>query len=201
MVRFAVVPVAYVYLGRDDKVLLQRRQNTGYMDDMWVAGAAGHIELGETAAGTAVREAGEELGVQLDSAALRPVTIMQRTDRTANPREQCADWFFTVATWSGEPAALETNKCAAIAWFSLANLPDEIPEYERVVPDGLAAGTRISSRASVSGEEGLVRSAHDLSMMSGVTIVDQDGSDDGVSRVQCSRRATLGDCGCAMIPG
>lgn len=138
--RFSVVPAAYVYLRRDDQVLLQRRQNTGYMDGMWVAGAAGHIELGETAADTAVREAGEELGVQLRSAALRPVTIMQRTDRTANPREQRADWFFTVTAWSGEPAAMEKNKCAEISWFSLANLPDSIPEYERVVLDGLATG-------------------------------------------------------------
>jgi hypothetical protein len=40
--RFSVVPAAYVYLSRGDQVLLQRRQNTGYMDGMWVAGAAGH---------------------------------------------------------------------------------------------------------------------------------------------------------------
>ncbi|WP_245544781.1 NUDIX domain-containing protein [Mobilicoccus pelagius] len=60
---FALVPASYVYLLRGDEVLLQRRQNTGYMDSHWVAGAAGHIEPGETARHAAVREALEEIGV------------------------------------------------------------------------------------------------------------------------------------------
>ena len=35
--------------GDGDEVLLQLRQNTGYMDDHWAAAAAGHVERGETA--------------------------------------------------------------------------------------------------------------------------------------------------------
>ena len=46
--RFRVVPAAYVFLLRPgpdgDEVLLQRRRNTGYMDDHWAAAAAGHVE-------------------------------------------------------------------------------------------------------------------------------------------------------------
>ena len=45
------------------EVLLQLRQNTGYMDDHWAAAAAGHVERGETAYDAARREALEELGV------------------------------------------------------------------------------------------------------------------------------------------
>ena len=59
---FALVPASYVLLLRGPEVLLQRRQNTGYMDGFWVAGAAGHVEPGETARHAAVREAREELG-------------------------------------------------------------------------------------------------------------------------------------------
>jgi 8-oxo-dGTP diphosphatase len=64
---FVVVPASYVYLLRDGiggpEVLLQLRQNTGYMDGHWAAAAAGHVERGETAYDTARREAVEELGV------------------------------------------------------------------------------------------------------------------------------------------
>src|SRR5699024_1563687 len=77
--RFAVVPAAYVYLRRGDDVLLQRRQNTGYMDGTWAAAAAGHVELGETAAAAGAREAAEELDITIPQAALTPLTVMQRT--------------------------------------------------------------------------------------------------------------------------
>ena len=126
---------------REGQVLLQRRRNTGYLDRMWVAGAAGHIEFGETATAAAVREASEELGVRLDPADLRAVTIMQRTDGTANPAEQRADWFFTATDWSGEPRVMEPHKCDAVAWFPLADLPDAIPAYERLVLEGIASHT------------------------------------------------------------
>ena len=76
--RFVVVPAAYVFCLREGaggtegaqglEVLLQLRQNTGYMDGHWAAGAAGHVERGETAYDAARREACEELG--LDDIAL-----------------------------------------------------------------------------------------------------------------------------------
>ena len=47
--RFVVVPASYVFFLRDDRVLLQLRQGTGFMDDHWAAAAAGHVEKGETA--------------------------------------------------------------------------------------------------------------------------------------------------------
>ena len=67
-----IIPAAYVYLIRGRQVLLQQRRNTGYLQGMWVAGAAGHIELGEAAVATAVREAAEEIGVLLRPTDLQP---------------------------------------------------------------------------------------------------------------------------------
>jgi 8-oxo-dGTP diphosphatase len=114
------------------------------MDGMWVAGVAGHIEFGETAVSAVAREAGDELGIQLDPGSLQPATIMQRTDGTANPNEQRASWFFTATVWSGVPAVMEAHKCARIAWFFLANLPEPIPDYERLVLDGFASGNLVA---------------------------------------------------------
>lgn len=80
---FALIPASYVYLVRDDQVLLQRRANTGYMDGHWVAGAAGHVEAAESAREAAVREAYEELGVRIDAEDLELITVIQRRNGDA----------------------------------------------------------------------------------------------------------------------
>lgn len=139
--RFAVIPASYVYLLRDGargtEVLLQLRQNTGYMDQHWAAAAAGHVEQGETAFGAAQREATEELGISdID---LTFVTSMQRTQGGA-PIEERIDFFFTARAWSDEPAIIEPEKCAAIEWFPLDAFPDPVVPHELQVLQAIAAG-------------------------------------------------------------
>jgi 8-oxo-dGTP diphosphatase len=139
--RFRVVPAAYVFLLRPapdgDAVLLQRRRNTGYMDDHWAAAAAGHVERGETAYDAAHREAREEIGVE--GLVLDFVTSMQRTQH-ADPIDERIDFFFTAREWSGEPRIIEPAKCAALDWFPLSALPDPVVPHERVVLDRLGTG-------------------------------------------------------------
>ena len=91
---FALIPAAYVFLVDDDRVLLQMREGTGYYDGWWAASAAGHVEFGETVMAGAVREVLEELGVEVDEAALEPITAMHRTAPTGLPVDQRLDVFF-----------------------------------------------------------------------------------------------------------
>jgi len=139
--RFRVVPAAYVFLLRPgsggDEVLLQRRRNTGYMDDHWAAAAAGHVERGETAYDAAHREALEEIGV--DGLALEFVTSMQRTQH-ADAIDERIDFFFTARAWSGEPRIVEPAKCAALDWFPLTALPEPVVPHERMVLTRLGVG-------------------------------------------------------------
>jgi len=137
---FALVPASYVYLRRGDEVLLQLRQNTGYMDGRWAAAAAGHVELGETGPATAQREAREELGIDLDDGDLAFLTTLLRTDGSATPREQRVEFFFTVSTWRGVPHVCEPRKCAALEWYPLTALPDAMPPHERFVLTQWAKG-------------------------------------------------------------
>jgi 8-oxo-dGTP pyrophosphatase MutT (NUDIX family) len=140
--RFVVVPAAYVFLLRDGvtgpEVLLQLRQNTGFMDDHWAAAAAGHVERGETAYAAARREAVEEIAVS--DLALEFVTSMQRT-RGGEPIDERIDFFFTARSWLGEPRIVEPEKSADLRWFPLDALPDPVVPHERQVLESLRTGT------------------------------------------------------------
>jgi len=142
--RFRVVPASYVFLLRDgstpggDEVLLQLRQNTGYMDAHWAAAAAGHVERGETAYDAVRREAREEIGVELGDD-LTFVTSMQRTQH-AEPIDERIDFFFTCRSWTGEPRIVEPHKSAGMRWFALGALPDPVVPHELFVLERLGTG-------------------------------------------------------------
>ena len=139
--RFRVVPAAYVVLRRGDDVLLQLRQNTGFMDDHWAMAAAGHVEADESVFAAAVREAREEVGIEIDPTDLVGLTGMHRSGRTGDPIDERVDWFFECRRWQGEPALQEHDKAAALDWFPLRELPDPVVPHERYVLEHLAAGT------------------------------------------------------------
>ena len=141
-----VVPAAYVYLlrtppgrevGAHTEVLLQLRQNTGFRDGFWAAGAAGHLDQGETPHTAAARETTEELG--LHDVALEPLAAMARTG-DGDPLDERVDYFFTARSWSGEPRILEPRKCAELRWCRLDALPDPTVPHEAHVLGLLAAG-------------------------------------------------------------
>jgi 8-oxo-dGTP pyrophosphatase MutT (NUDIX family) len=139
--RFVVVPAAYVFLlrpGADDtEVLLQRRGDVPFMAGHWAAGAAGHVELSETAYDAATREALEELG--LTDVDLTFLTSMQRTAH-GKAIDERVDFFFTARAWSGEPRIMEAAKATDLGWFPLGALPEPMVPHEARVLGLLARG-------------------------------------------------------------
>ena len=140
-VRFQVVPAAYVVLRRADEVLLQLRRGTGYMDGYWACAAAGHVERGESVVAAAVREAREELGIDVAAADLLGLTGMHRTNGTGDPIDERVDWFFQCTRWTGVPVLQEPDKAADLRWFALDALPDPVVPHERAVLDALVSGS------------------------------------------------------------
>jgi 8-oxo-dGTP pyrophosphatase MutT (NUDIX family) len=141
--RFVVVPASYVFLVREEageqRVLLQLRRGTGYMDDHWAAAAAGHVEQGESVFEAAAREAFEELGV--GDLELTPLCAMHRTGRTGDPIDERVDYFLLARSWSGQPRVVEPDKCADLRWFDLDDLPTPVVPHELEVIEGLRDGT------------------------------------------------------------
>lgn len=139
MDRFRVVPAAYVVLRRDDHVLLMKRANTGYMDGFWAL-VAGHVEEGESVYAAAVREAREEVGVELAAEDLTPLCGMHRTGGNGEWIDERADFFFAATRWRGEPERREPDKAGDLGWFRLDALPDPVVPHELVVLEGLRKG-------------------------------------------------------------
>jgi 8-oxo-dGTP diphosphatase len=142
--RFVVVPAVYVYLLRPAptpggrEVLLQLRQNTGFMDEHWAAAVAGHVEKGESVYDAGRREAAEEVGVT--DLELAPWCAMQRT-ASGDPIDERVDYFFTCTSWTGTPSILEPHKCADLRWFSLDALPSAVVPHELQVLATIRAGS------------------------------------------------------------
>jgi 8-oxo-dGTP pyrophosphatase MutT (NUDIX family) len=142
--RFALVPSSYVFLlrggARDGEVLLQRRQNTGFMDGYWAASAAGHVEPGEACTTTVVREVREEIGIAVAVGDLEPLCAVHRHQQSDRPVDQRVDFFYACRRWSGDPALQET-KASELQWFDLRALPDPVVPHELTVLSGLIAGS------------------------------------------------------------
>jgi len=143
VVRFCVVPAAYVLLmrttDRGEEVLLHLRRGTGWMDEHWAA-AAGHVEAGESVFAAACREAEEELGVVIAPGDLVPLTTMHRTHADHQPIDERVDFFFGCRRWGGDPRLVEEAKAADVRWFRLDGLPEPVVPHERFVLDALRAG-------------------------------------------------------------
>jgi 8-oxo-dGTP diphosphatase len=119
-------PVAvHLFLLREDHILLLRRCNTGYEDGNYSV-PAGHIDGGETITQAAIREAQEEVGVEIPLSALTVVGVMHR-----KLDDERVDFFLATTVWAGEPTNCEPGKCDTLAWFPMQALPVNTILYVR----------------------------------------------------------------------
>lgn len=135
----AVFPVLLKAGGDGLRVLLHRRQNTGYMDGLWDFAGSGHVDGGETA-----RECREELGISV-----RPEdeVFSHLCHRVGlNGRRTYYDLYFRVEAFSGEPRIAEPDKCAELQWFPVSALPEGMISLRRDALQSLLAGIAYSER-------------------------------------------------------
>src|SRR5512142_3014588 len=106
------VPIdVYLVLRRSDgQVLFAQRAGTGYADGWWVL-PSGKLEEGETAHAAVIREAWEEVGVRVDPADLRFVTVVHHRPPEGGSR---LGLFFLAERWAGEPVNSEPHKCSGL---------------------------------------------------------------------------------------
>lgn len=122
----ATFPVTvHLLFFREGKVLLARRFQTGYMDGHYSV-PAGHLDGGESVTQAGVREAREELGLDLDPAALSFASVLHRREG-----DERIDFFLRVKVWPGEPVNAEPHKCDELRWVKVNALPENTIPYVR----------------------------------------------------------------------
>lgn len=124
--RHAGIPTGvHVVLEREGCLLLMRRAGTGFFDGLYSL-PGGHVEEGESAHETAVREIREELGVELEVAELSWLGVVHRRSDTNR-----IEFFMRAGSWVGEPRICEPDKCDRLVWCPREALPAETVPYIR----------------------------------------------------------------------
>lgn len=118
--KFKLRSAVYLLPIKDDKVLLSKRFNTGWMDGKYSL-ISGHIDGNETVFEAMVREAWEEAGLKIDPKDLIPATVIHRKSDV-----EYIDFFFVIKKWQGTPVIKEPNKCDDLSWYALNNLPNNL---------------------------------------------------------------------------
>lgn len=122
--RFMHIGAAYLFLIQDNKILLQRRCNTGYEDGNYGV-PSGHLEGNETAREGCSREMIEEIGIGIKPQNLKVVHTMHRMGEITGR----VDFFMTTDKYDGEIRNMEPEKCDDLSWFNLDKLPDNMVGY------------------------------------------------------------------------
>lgn len=101
------------------EVLLALRKNTGYRDGEYEL-PGGHVDKGEDLMHAMVREAKEELLIDIKEEDLRIAHILHHYtgDRV--------NFILTTDKYDGIPSIGEPDKCEKLEWFDVNNLPENI---------------------------------------------------------------------------
>lgn len=129
--RHKIIPEAYLVLKNGNKVLLQRRANSGYLDGMFGL-VSGHVEAKEFFSEAMVREAAEEAGIIIQPQHLVIAHVLNR--KQIQTQSERVGTFFLCTEWRGTPSICEPHKCTELMWADIDQLPaDTIPYIHKVL--------------------------------------------------------------------
>jgi mutator protein MutT len=137
-----------------DRVLLQRRAGTGFMDGFYDF-PSGHVDAGESFTEAAVRELAEETGLTVAESDLTVQHINQ--NYLDSPY---VNIVFVAQKWSGTPQLLEPAKCNDQQFFAVDALPEKCTLAVRYVErDGWTGGPHLS-KITADGFRQLIGVSH-----------------------------------------
>lgn len=120
-----VKSAVHLFIFQNNQLLMLKRKNTGYMDGYYSL-VAGHLDGGETVIEAAIREAKEEIDIDINQEDVEVSQIMHRKSD-----DERIDFFVRINAWQGDIINNECDKCEELKWFDIGDLPDNIIPYVR----------------------------------------------------------------------
>lgn len=121
-------------------ILLQRRQGT----KLWLgflALPAGHINKCENAYEAVIREAKEELGIEMSVENIVDTFVVNRKNKSLI---SYYDVYFKISKYIGTIKINEKEKCSELVWHSLNELPEDMISYEKEAIENNELGIKFS---------------------------------------------------------
>ena len=124
----------HIILINDNKILLQKRKGSKLWPGYYAL-PAGHIDEGETQYDALVREAKEELGIEINpNDIINNYVVLRRNFFEIDGKilEPYIDYYFEIKKYNGVPKIIEEDKCDELLWADINNLPEPFINYEGV---------------------------------------------------------------------
>ena len=112
-------------LENKNKILLMKRKNTGYEDGKYSL-PGGHVEANEEIRNALVREAKEELGIDIN---VENIEFYKVLNRKVSENQEYVDFIFKVTQWSGDIKNNEQDKCEKIIWANKEQIPENTLDF------------------------------------------------------------------------
>ena len=121
-------------LVKDGKILVQKRKGSKLWPGYYAL-PAGHVDSGENQYDALVREAQEELGIELDiKNIINSYVVLRRNYFKIDGKklEPYIDYYFEFKKYKGTPKIMEKDKCDELIWVDINDLPEPFVNYEGV---------------------------------------------------------------------
>lgn len=116
----------YLIIKNDkEEILLQRRQGT----KLWpgfLALPAGHIDEKENAYEAVIREAKEELGIEISINNIVDTFVVNRRNKSLMPYY---DVYFEIDNYNGEIKICEPERCSELVWCNINKVPEDMIDF------------------------------------------------------------------------
>ena len=122
----------HMIIMQDNKILLQKRKGSKLWPGYYAL-PAGHIDSGENQFDALVREAREELGIELElDKIINSYVVLRRNyfEIDGKKLEPYIDYYFEFKEYKGTPKIMEEDKCDELIWADINDLPEPFINYE-----------------------------------------------------------------------